>query len=135
MGKMTGNGFGKRVPSGARQHATAGPYSPVLEVSGRTIVVTSGQASIDSEGKVIGVTIEEQTEHTIANCRRQLESAGCGLEDVFKVNVYLTNLDRWSDFNKVYERFIPEPRPVRTAVQVGLLPGLLVEIEMWAILR
>ena len=28
---------------------------------------------------------------------------------------------------------MPEPLPVRTAVQAVLLPGYLVEIEMWAV--
>ncbi len=28
---------------------------------------------------------------------------------------------------------MPEPLPVRTAVQAVLLPGFLVEIEMWAV--
>lgn len=28
---------------------------------------------------------------------------------------------------------MPEPLPVRTAVQAILLPGYLVEIEMWAV--
>ncbi len=126
---------GKRVPPGAGQHVTAGPYSPVLEVAGDRFVVISGQAAIDPDGRVVGDSLDEQTEHTIANCRRQLESARCGLEDVFKVTVYMTDLQRWGDFNRVYKRLMPEPRPVRTAVQVGLLPGLLVEIEMWAVSR
>lgn len=129
------NAFGKRQPADASQHVTAGPYSPVLEVAGKRIVVISGQAAIDPTGAVVGGTLEEQTEYTIDNCRRQLETAGCGLHDVFKVTVYLTDLARWSDFNEVYARRMPEPRPVRTAVQVGLLPGLLVEIEMWAIIK
>jgi 2-iminobutanoate/2-iminopropanoate deaminase len=133
--KSGNQAFGKRLPAGAQQHVTAGPYSPVLEVSGERIVVISGQASIDPEGKIVGQTVEEQTEYTIENCRRQLETGGCSLSDVFKVTVYLTDLSRWSDFNQVYARLMPEPRPVRTAVQAGLLPGLLVEIEMWAIVK
>ena len=28
---------------------------------------------------------------------------------------------------------MPEPLPVRTAVQAVLLPGFVVEIEMWAV--
>ena len=27
---------------------------------------------------------------------------------------------------------VPDPKPVRTAVGVALLPGFLVEVEMWA---
>ncbi|HLE55638.1 MAG TPA: RidA family protein [Rhodothermia bacterium] len=122
----------KAVPAGAAQHVTAGPYSPVLEINPNRIVIISGQAAIDPVGSIIGNTIEEQTRYTLENCRKQLETAGCTLADVFKVNVYLTDLAEWGRFNVVYREIMPEPRPVRTAVGVNLLPGLLVEIEMWA---
>lgn len=123
----------KVVPGGATQHATAGPYSPVLEIDPGKLVVISGQAAIDASGNVVGETIEEQTEITLDNCSQQLATAGCGFEDVFKVNVFMTDLDLWPRFNEVYKRRMPEPRPVRTAVQSGLLLTLLVEIEMWAV--
>ncbi len=123
----------KAQPSGAEQHATAGPYSPVLQINPGQLVVISGQAAIDPEGKVIGDTIEEQTRTTLENCRRQLETAGCGLADVFKVSIYMTDLDLWPRMNEVYKTFFPEPRPVRTAVGTSLLMTLLIEIEMWAV--
>lgn len=123
----------KAAPAGAAQHVTAGPYSPVLEVTPQQLFVIAGQAAIDPEGNVIGDTIEEQTRYTLENCRNQMASAGCTFEDVFKVNVYLTDLSVWDRFNVVYRSMMPEPRPVRTAVGTKLLPGLLVEIEMWAV--
>jgi len=123
----------KARPRGARQHATAGPYSPVLEVDARRLVVISGQVAVDLEGRVIGETIEEQTRATLRNCAGQLASAGCSLADVFKVNIYLADLGHWSRFNGVYEGMMPEPLPVRTAIQAILLPEFLVEIEMWAV--
>ncbi len=122
----------KHVPTGARQHATAGPYSPVIEVESRRLVVLSGQVAVDLDGNVIGSTIEEQARATLENCRRQLASADCGLADVFKVNIYLADLSDWARFNAVYEQCMPAPLPVRTAVQAVLLPGFRVEIEMWA---
>lgn len=122
----------KSLPSGAGQHSTAGPYSPVLIVSSGQFVVISGQAAILPDGRVEGGGIGEQTRLTLANCRQQLASAGCALDDVFKVNVFLTDLRDWGAFNEIYRTVMPEPRPVRTAVGVSLLPGLLVEVEMWA---
>ena len=86
-------GSAKRVPEGATQHATAGPYSPVLEIQADRLVVVSGQVALDLAGNIIGDTIEDQTRQTLANCRRLLESAGCTFEDVFKVNAFMTNLD------------------------------------------
>lgn len=123
----------KRVPSGAVQHRTAGPYSPVIEIDARRLVVLSGQVAVDLDGRVVGDSIEEQTRSTLENCRRQLAAAGVGFADVFKVNVYLHDLADWSRFNDVYEEIIPRPLPVRTAVQAILLPRFRVEIEMWAV--
>ena len=93
----------KRRPEGARQHATAGPYSPVLEVDAQRLVVISGQVAVDLDGRVIGSTIEEQTRATLGNCTDCLASAGCTLGDVFKVNIYLADLGHWARFNEIYE--------------------------------
>ncbi|SKC86300.1 RidA family protein [Maledivibacter halophilus] len=123
----------KRNPKGATQHKTAGPYSPVLEIECSKLVVISGQAAIDMEGNVIGNTIEEQAELTLENCKKQLETAGCTFDDVFKVNVFMTDLKLWPRFNKIYEKYFCNPKPVRTAVGTDLLMNLLVEIEMWAV--
>ena len=123
----------KRRPDGARQHRTAGPYSPVLVIEPQRLVVISGQVALDLDGQVIGDTVEAQAEATLANCARQLASARCGFADVFKVNIYLADLGDWTRFNAVYEKKFAEPRPVRTALQAGLMPGILVEIEMWAV--
>lgn len=121
------------LPENAGQHKTAGPYSPVLIVDPGKLVVISGQAAIDKKGNVIGDTIEEQTAYTLDNCSIQLSSAGCSLDDVFKVNVYVTDLDMWPQFNTVYKQYFNDPKPVRTAIQTGLLMNLLVEIELWAV--
>jgi 2-iminobutanoate/2-iminopropanoate deaminase len=125
----------KRLPAGAVQHATAGPYSPVLEVRAERLVVLSGQVAVDLDGNVVGKTIEEQARAALENCGRQLAAAGCGFADVFKVNVYLADLSEWSRFNAVYATSMPPPQPARTAVQAILLDGFRVEIEMWAAKR
>ena len=123
----------KFVPASAVQHKTAGPYSPVVEVDARRLVVISGQVAVGLDGTMTGVSIEEQTRSALENCRRQLASAGTDFSDVFKVNVYLRDLAEWTQFNAVYEELLPHPFPVRTAVQAGLLSDFKVEIEMWAV--
>ncbi|MEO3891649.1 RidA family protein [Nonomuraea sp. B5E05] len=125
----------KELPAHATQHATAGPYSPVLTVRADRLVVVSGQAAIVPDGSIVGDDIEEQTHLTLQNCRRQLAFAGCTLADVVKVNAYLTDMATWERFNSVYRTYMPEPCPVRTVVGAALLDGLLVEVEMWAVAR
>jgi 2-iminobutanoate/2-iminopropanoate deaminase len=122
----------KKVPAGAVQDATAGPYSPVLEVRADTLVVISGQVAVDLAGNIVGETIEEQTRATLENCRLQLATAGCDFNDVFKVSVFLADMQDWSRFNDVYVALMPDPKPVRTTIGCVLYPGFLVEIEMWA---
>ncbi|UVC17561.1 RidA family protein [Mesorhizobium onobrychidis] len=93
----------------------------------RHLVVISGQVAVDMDGNVVGDTIEEQAAATLQNCEGQLATADCGPRDVFKVNVYLTDLRHWARFSAVYEKVMVEPLPVRTAVQSALssprLPG------------
>jgi 2-iminobutanoate/2-iminopropanoate deaminase len=125
----------KRVPVGAIQHSTAGPYSPALEIQADRLVVISGQVAIDLQGNIVGNTIEEQTRATLVNCRRQLETAGCSFDDVFKVNAYMADLNDWDRFNVVYMESFSEPRPVRTTIGAKLLRTFLIELEMWAVKR
>jgi len=121
------------LPETTSQHATAGPYSPVLQINPGQLIVISGQAAINPAGDTMGDTIEEQTKLTLENCRKQLESAGSSLNEVFKVTVYLSDLEHWSRFNTIYKEYFTTPLPVRTAIQTGLLNDFLVEIELWAI--
>jgi reactive intermediate/imine deaminase len=121
------------LPENASQHATAGPYSPVLKINPGQLVVISGQAALDQAGETIGDTIEDQARVTLENCRTQLESAGSSLKEVFKVNVYLKDIGHWPHFNEVYREYFTKPLPVRAVVQAGLLYDFLVEIEMWAV--
>lgn len=121
----------KIVPP-ATQHLTAGPYSPVLEVKAGSFVIISGQAPIKEDGSLYEADMAIQTKATLESCLVQLKNAGCDFNDVFKVNVYLTDLANWPEFNRIYEGFMPKPLPVRTAVQAGLLHNFLVEVDMWA---
>jgi len=127
--------FGIALPAGASQHVTAGPYSPALRVTAPTLVAISGQGPIDLEGHIVGTTIEEQAEVTLANCVKQLESAGVALKDVFKVMVYLGDMSEWDAFNQVYRQYFTPPYPVRTAIQAVLWGGMKIEIDMMAVAR
>ena len=56
-------------------------------------------------------------------------AAGCTLDDVVKVNVFLVDLADFDAFNEVYRAAFAEPYPARTTVQAGLPGGIRVEIE------
>jgi 2-iminobutanoate/2-iminopropanoate deaminase len=109
------------------------PYSPVV-VSGDH-VYTAGQVAFDESGAPVGSGIDAQARQVLDNLRSCLEAAGCGLEDVVKVNAFLADLADFDGYNAVYREYFAEPYPARTTVQAGLPPGLLLEIEAVARLR
>jgi 2-iminobutanoate/2-iminopropanoate deaminase len=109
-----------------------GPYSPGLTV-GETVYV-AGQGPLDpSSGAIVGSTIEEQTELTLKNVRRILESAGCTMDDCVKTTVHLLDIEHFDRFNAVYRTFFNKPYPARTTVQSVLWHGILVEIDAVAV--
>ena len=108
-------------------------YSSVLEIDCNKLVVICGQVAEDENEDIVGDTIEEQTKQVFKNCLENLAKANCTLENVFKVNVYIKNIEDWSCFNDVFKTiFTNKTKPVRTTVQAGLLDDYLIEVELWA---
>ena len=103
------------------------PYSPVIRSGDH--VFTAGQVAHGPDGSVVAGGIAEQTTQVLANLRACLAAAGCDLDDVQKVNVFLADLADFEAFNVVYRAAFTAPYPARTTVQVGLPPGLLIEVE------
>jgi reactive intermediate/imine deaminase len=103
------------------------PYSPVIR-SG-DLVYTAGQVAFDANGDTVPGGTAEQTRQALANLEACLRAAGCTLDDVLKVNVFLVDLAEFADFNEVYKAAFTEPYPARTTVQAGLVAPLRVEIE------
>lgn len=112
--------------------APAGPYSQGIRVG--NLVVTAGMGPLDPDtGKVVGETIEEQSELTIDNLAAVLEAAGTSLDHAVKATVHLQDLGDFAAFNRVYERRFVDPKPVRTTVGSDLL-GIMVEIDLVAVI-
>jgi 2-iminobutanoate/2-iminopropanoate deaminase len=102
------------------------PYTPVV-VSG-DLVYTSGQAPFDAEGTLVSEDFAEQTHQVFRNLEICLKAAGCGFQDVVKVNAYLSDLANFPTYNEIYREYFKAPYPARTTVGSGLV-GFHVEIE------
>lgn len=107
----------------------SGPFSQAI-VDENTIY-TAGQGGVDpATGDVVDGGIVEQTRQTLRNVGAVLEAAGASLDDVVKVNVYLTDMADYDDLNATYDEFFTDPYPARSAVEVSDLPiDICVEIE------
>jgi len=106
--------------------APAGPYSHAV-VSGGFVFV-SGQGPVDPATGTMPDAFPDQVRQTLSNVRTILEAAGSSLEDVVKVNAYVTDLTRFAEFNEVYREFFRHDPPARTTVATALL-GILVEVD------
>jgi len=105
-----------------------GPYSQAIK-SG-SFVFCSGQIAIDPKTNEFKPgTIIEETTSVIGNLKAVLEQANSGLEKTIKVTVYLSNIDNFTEMNKVYEKYFSN-KPARSTIEVSKLPkGAKVEID------
>ena len=102
-------------------------------VAGKTLYI-AGQQGPDSDGKVTGVDISEQTANAIAVVKHVAEEAGFNVSDLVSVTIYLTDLSDVPRINEVYQSLMPDPKPARAAVQVaGLIGGAKIEISAVAV--
>jgi 2-iminobutanoate/2-iminopropanoate deaminase len=108
----------------------AGSYSQGLRVG--DFIYVAGQGPNDpATSQPAGESIEEQTARTLENIKAILEAGGATMADVVKATVHLSDLSLFPRYNKVYETYFPEPRPVRTTVG-SQLANILVEIDVVA---
>ena len=110
-----------------------GPYSQAIRANGWVFV--SGQIPIQPEtGLVVEGAIEAQTHQVMKNLTAILNAAGSGLEKVVKTTVFMSNLDDFGGFNRIYGEYFGEAKPARATIQVARLPKkVLLEIEAIAI--
>lgn len=94
-------------------------------------VYVSGQVPAEG-GEIIAGGIVAQTEKVMENIKSVLALAGCGLEHVVKVNVWLDDARDFSSFNAVFERHFIDNPPARSTVQSPLMVDAKVEMDVIA---
>ncbi|MGA2908063.1 MAG: Rid family hydrolase [Terracidiphilus sp.] len=113
-----------------------------IDLNGATILLISGTASIDEEGRSVHIgDFRAQMRRTLANIAGLLTSEGCTWHDVVRTTCYLRDIERdYEAFNEERTAFYKDlgldPLPASTGIQAILCrPELLVEIEAIALFR
>ena len=112
-----------------RAPAAIGPYSQCIEAAPWLFV--SGQLGIEPEtGELVSTDFAPQARQALENLRQIVLAAGSDLNQVTAVDVFVTNIENFAEFNNIYTEYFSEHRPARAVVDVSALPkGACVEIK------
>ena len=113
-------------------YASSAPLSQAIKYDNRVYV--SGNVPVDPEtGDLVEGGVGAQTRMVMENIEAILEAAGTSMDNVVRTRIFLTDMDAFGEMNEVYEEFLSEPYPARTAVRGEMAsPEILVEIDVTA---
>jgi 2-iminobutanoate/2-iminopropanoate deaminase len=110
-----------------------GPYSQAIEYE--KLIFLSGQIPLNPKtGNIESSSIEDQTMQVMKNLQAVLKASGSDFSNVLRCTVFLTDLEEFQSFNKVYAAFFEANPPARSTVQVAKLPrNAKIEIDAIAV--
>ena len=111
-----------------------GPYSQAIRAG--NLLFLSGQIPLDpASGNVVDGDVTAQTERVLRNIEAVLSAAGASFANVVRTTVFLADMNEFAAMNAVYGKFMADPPPARSTVQVSRLPkDVRVEIDVIAVL-
>lgn len=108
------------------------PYSDAVLV--KDTLYLSGKLGNDPKTNEYPKEFAEEVRQCLKNQAEVLKAAGFDFGDVVKVTVFMTDLTKFDDMNKVYLDFFKADRPARATIGVaGLVRNAHIEIEMVAV--
>lgn len=113
--------------------APVGHYSHTTTAGG--FVFISGQLPVAADGSPrCDAPFEEQARLVLQNIESCLGCAGVTKQHLVSVRVYITDINLWPLFNKIYAEWIGEHRPSRAVAGVSQLHyGAALEVEAVAL--
>ena len=111
-----------------------GPYSPAIRAG--NLLFISGQVGFDpATGALVDGGISAQTDQVMRNITSLLQAAGTDFAHVVRTTVFLADMNEFAKMNEMYARYVVDPPPARSTVQVARLPrDARVEIDVIAVL-
>ena len=106
-----------------------GTYSQAVRVG--STVYLSGQIPLVPETmQMVEGDMEANIRRVFDNLQAVAEAAGGSLQDIAKLNIFLTDLGHFALVNQVMADYFQQPYPARAAIGVATLPrGAAVEMD------
>ncbi len=122
----------KSIISTDKAPQAIGTYSQAVKID--NTVYMSGQIPLVPDTmELVDGDMRMQITQVFNNLAAVAEASGSSLEDVAKLNIYLTDLSHFPLVNEVMSEFFNQPYPARAAVGVAELPKVSL-VEMDAVL-
>lgn len=98
-----------------------GTYSQAVKVN--NTVYLSGQIPLIPETmEMVEGEIDAQIRRVFDNLTAVCEAAGGKLQDIAKLNIFLTDLSNFATVNLIMAEYFEQPYPARAAIGVAQLP-------------
>lgn len=108
--------------------AAIGTYSQAVKVN--NTVYLSGQIGLDPVSMQMVEGIDAQIIRVFDNLQAVATASGGSLNDIVKLNIFLTDLSHFARLNEIMATYFTQPYPARAAIGVASLPrGALVEMD------
>ncbi|SMN01410.1 Bona fide RidA/YjgF/TdcF/RutC subgroup [uncultured Candidatus Thioglobus sp.] len=102
-----------------------GTYSQAVRVAdgdGATVYLSGQIALIPETMAMVEDDISLQIHQVFKNLSAVCEAAGGGLNDIVKLNIFLTDLNNFPIVNEIMAQYFDQPYPARAAVGINELP-------------
>jgi len=106
-----------------------GTYSQAIQ-TGSTVYLSGQIPLLPETMEIISDDIAEQINQVFRNLSAVAEAADGNLDDIVKLNVFLTDLSHFPTVNEIMASYFNQPYPARAAIGVAALPkGAAVEMD------
>ena len=131
--------LGSLLPAQEQVRAVAPAHSPPSSnrflspgLDAGDYLYISGQGPRRSDGATPSSS-EAQFRQALDNVKAVVESAGLTLDNVVYVQIFLTDIDSYSELNRVFGAYFPKTPPARAVLGVCALPDPPVQINAVAV--
>ncbi|BCN94423.1 reactive intermediate/imine deaminase [Thiomicrorhabdus immobilis] len=98
-----------------------GTYSQAVRI-GNTVYLSGQIALIPETMELREGDISERIHQVFKNLSAVCEAAGGSLQDIAKLNIFLTDMSHFATVNEIMAQYFQQPYPARAAVAVKQLP-------------
>ncbi|MCW8877295.1 MAG: RidA family protein [Kangiellaceae bacterium] len=119
----------REIISTDKAPAAIGTYSQAVK-TGKTVYLSGQIPLVPETMEFVSEEVEQQIHQVFKNLTAVAEAAGGSLNDIAKLNIFLTDLSCFPIVNEVMAQYFEAPYPARAAIGVKELPkGAQVEMD------